>query len=41
MHICRVYGCTKVTPQLQLQNRLLAHVDEYKYLGMRVDNSLS
>ena len=30
-----------MNPQLQLKNKILLHVDTYKYLGMRLDNSLS
>lgn len=39
-HVCRVYGSIKLTLQLQLQNRLLPHLYEHKYLGMRVGKSL-
>ena len=41
IHICRVRGCNKLSPELQLQNRTLPYIDTYKYLGVRVDHSLS
>ena len=41
MHICRVIGCNKMSPTLKIQNTVLPHVEQYKYLGMRIDNSLS
>lgn len=41
MHICRIRGCNKMSPQLQLNNRVLNHTDNFKYLGLHLDNSLT
>ena len=34
-------GCNKMSPSLKIQNTVLPHVQQYKYLGIRIDNSLS
>ena len=41
MHVCRVRGCNKTSPQLVFKNQILRYVSMYKYLGIRVDNSPS
>jgi len=41
MHICRVRGCLKQSPELVLDNITLPHVAEYKYLGVLLDSSLT
>ena len=38
MHVCRVRGCNKMSPQLTLNNTELKHVENYKYLGMFIDS---
>jgi len=41
MHICRVRGCLKASPELLMGENTLPHVVQYKYLGMLIDSSLT
>lgn len=41
MHICRKHHCPKMVSNLTLNNKNLECVNEYKFLGMRLDNSLT
>lgn len=41
MHICRVRGCPKLAHNLTLYGSPVASVDEFKYLGLTLDNSLT
>ena len=41
MHICRVRNCNKMPADLYLNNILIKKVDEYKFLGMHRDGSLT
>jgi len=41
MHICRVRGCLKASPELTMSQVILPHVVQYRYLGMLIDSSLT
>ena len=41
MHICRAHRCIKPSPQLTLNGTELKHVEQYKYLGMIIDEKLN
>ena len=41
LHICRKRNCTKMAPNLHLNNNPIICVAEYKFLGLTFDNSLT
>ena len=41
MHICRVRGCLKASPELQLYGEVLQHAETARYLGMTIDSSFT
>lgn len=41
LHICRVRGCLKESPQLTMNNSILKHCSEKRYLGVTLDQSLT
>lgn len=41
MHICRKRNCTKLAPNLNIENRDIICVDSHKFLGLTFDNSLT
>ena len=41
LHICRKRNCTKMDPNLHLNNNPIICVEEYKFVGLTFDNSLT
>lgn len=41
IHICRERGCLKASPEFEMYNEVLPHVQTAKYLGLTIDSSLT